>query len=79
MTRTPKYNRCDHCGRNAHKIATRRKGRPDVNGWCPSCWTSFVERTLTPPSNPNQAAYHAAQTAALADTIVIYDRRGARR
>jgi hypothetical protein len=39
---TPRYNRCDYCGRNAHKVALRW---PDgtVEGVCPSCYDGKTE------------------------------------
>ena len=40
----PKYNRCDSCGRNAHKVAVRIvRAFPNptvVEGYCPSCWNA---------------------------------------
>lgn len=43
MASAPKYNRCDTCGRNAHKVALRNKNR-EVLGYCPSCFEWALER-----------------------------------
>jgi hypothetical protein len=34
----PRFNRCDSCGRNAHKVVVRTKATGVVHGVCPSCW-----------------------------------------
>jgi hypothetical protein len=56
----PKFNRCDWCGRNAHKVAVRK---PDgrVLGFCPSCYAS---------DGPVSTHYGPDS-----DAVVIYDRR----
>lgn len=78
--RAPKYNRCDYCGRNAHKVAVRRPayGRHlptamTVVGYCPSCFASCFEPTRygdDPRSNVERWIESGKIT-------VLYDRRGA--
>lgn len=49
--RRPKYEVCERCGRNKHKVAVRVKLQPSavrpagasiVVGYCPSCWVDGV-------------------------------------
>lgn len=60
----PRYNRCDNCGRNAHKVAVRTPR--GVHGYCPSCFAEKVERKVG-------SGYGFP-----ADAAVIYDRRSDR-
>jgi hypothetical protein len=34
----PKFNRCESCGRNAHKVVVRNVATGKVTGECPTCW-----------------------------------------
>lgn len=34
----PRHNRCDACGRRAHKVVVRRLDLNLVLGLCPTCW-----------------------------------------
>lgn len=66
--RSPRYNRCDSCGRNAHKVAIRHpKGH--VEGLCPSC---FADDLSPQPWRPSREAEWVEK-----GYKVIYDRRGA--
>jgi hypothetical protein len=40
-THRPKFNRCDFCGRNPHKVAVRLAAGI-VRGYCPSCWATVT-------------------------------------
>lgn len=59
----PEYNRCDACGRNAHKVAVRNADG-HVYGYCPACWTGGkYPRSAIRDHLPDGA-------------MVVYDRRG---
>lgn len=38
----PRFNRCDACGRNPHKVVARFLRTNRVEGFCPSCWLSLT-------------------------------------
>lgn len=68
--RRPKHNRCDFCGRNAHKVAVRFNstlpGQHPTRGFCPSCWQDDS------PYSPRQKY---ADTIAAGEASIVYDLR----
>jgi hypothetical protein len=72
----PKYNRCDFCGRNAHKVALRCKTttlpiKTTVIGYCTSC---FADRFTTPRYGSDRRP--GIERMIDAGVTVVYDLRG---
>lgn len=63
----PKHNRCDECGRNAHKVAIRRADGI-VRGLCPSCLAG-------PAFGPGADEFANREEQLLSTGTVVYDRR----
>jgi hypothetical protein len=76
MTNAPKYNRCDSCGRNAHKVAVRKVAGKHyatatyIEGYCTSCFADMFQPK--PWDNNTRGIDHAIEKG----YIVVYDRRG---